>query len=478
MNKYYLRVEGVNISGFVDDTKDLNTIRGGGLILLDAIRAIDDEMGTTLRRIAVGASSGLFEFESDDPEAVAEKTRSYLLTSERVHATFVVDYVPANGEFEKEKELALAKNRFQQLRAPSFAIPSSKYETAKPCKENRLRPATERGRCASVLARHEYGKELKKEQFYKRLTGLDKKFTNDFEQIATDATRGNLNHKMAIIYLDGNKFGRIQAEKCGSPELLRGFDEKVQQLRKDMLRGLLEYIDDPERRNGWLNDKNPRNEENLRIETLLWGGDEIMWVVPAWQGWDTLRFFFEFSKDWEFVGADLTHSAGIVFCHHNAPIRRIKELAHDLAESAKDRKDPNGNYFAYEVLESFDHVGGKIDDYRLRRTPAAIVEDLRLESLLLSGANMAGIAEEFSAFADSLPRRRLYRIAEMLIAGTDVKAEIDELLKELNDADRKSLAEIAPLLNSPVDPAKDLKDELAANPAVWIHLNTLWDYLG
>ena len=28
------------------------------------------------------------------------------------------------------------------------------------------------------------------------------------------------------------------------------------------------------------------------LETLLWGGDEILWVVPAWKGWELARWFF------------------------------------------------------------------------------------------------------------------------------------------------------------------------------------------
>ena len=38
---YYLRVESVNLSYFIDDTNDLSTTRGGGLLLLEAMEMVE-----------------------------------------------------------------------------------------------------------------------------------------------------------------------------------------------------------------------------------------------------------------------------------------------------------------------------------------------------------------------------------------------------------------------------------------------------
>jgi hypothetical protein len=38
---YYLRVECVNLSFFIDDTNDLSTTRGGGLLLLEAMEMVE-----------------------------------------------------------------------------------------------------------------------------------------------------------------------------------------------------------------------------------------------------------------------------------------------------------------------------------------------------------------------------------------------------------------------------------------------------
>ena len=47
MNSFLLRMEGVNLSNFVFDTQDLSTIRGGGLLLLDAALRVEEMSSTT-----------------------------------------------------------------------------------------------------------------------------------------------------------------------------------------------------------------------------------------------------------------------------------------------------------------------------------------------------------------------------------------------------------------------------------------------
>ncbi|EDN65205.1 hypothetical protein BGP_6503 [Beggiatoa sp. PS] len=72
--------------------------------------------------------------------------------------------------------------------------------------------------------------------------------------------------------------------------------------------------------------------------------------MPAWLGWWTLDYFFRKSKDWEFPDPNsddnkvypLTHAAGLVFCQHNAPIHRIRNLAEQLGNLVKDQEDNKG----------------------------------------------------------------------------------------------------------------------------------------
>ena len=55
MQQKLLRLEAVNLAHSIDDTEDLGTRRGGGLMLLEAIRHIECTFATSLERISTGA---------------------------------------------------------------------------------------------------------------------------------------------------------------------------------------------------------------------------------------------------------------------------------------------------------------------------------------------------------------------------------------------------------------------------------------
>jgi hypothetical protein len=42
--RVFLRIEGMNMSTFVEDTQDLSTIRGGSLLLLHAIERVEKRL--------------------------------------------------------------------------------------------------------------------------------------------------------------------------------------------------------------------------------------------------------------------------------------------------------------------------------------------------------------------------------------------------------------------------------------------------
>lgn len=490
MNKHYLRIEGVNIYNFVADTKDLSTIRGGGLILLGSIKDVQARFG--LSAISTGASSGLFEFEATDEGAdkLVRDIRSFLNDDPKYkHATFVVDILPASSEesFVQDKETLIARNRWQQMQSPMIAL--SKNNTNKkvtPCAKNLLLPSHHKIKLPdnktewvskSVKIRRGYGRKQKQE-FYKEQTGVEAgyPFTNEFEEIAKAGPTNNVSNKMAVIYIDGNKFGKLQNEKCQSVTLQRKFDEYIREERKELLEELLNEM--KANLDGWL------IEGKLRLETLLWGGDEIIWVVPAWQGWRTIEFFYQQAqeKNWKFEGIPLTHSAGVVFCNHKAPIHRVRKLAEELANSVKDKIEPNGNFFAYEILESFDHIGRDVEEYRRERVPASLRSTEGAKALILDGDRIFRTGEEsvieiVSRLKDRLPRRRLSTIVkEFLKEGRQEEAEkqVKELLEEM----RESRGDLKKLFGK-FDGNSSGNDEAdyISHPITWIHLNALWDYL-
>jgi hypothetical protein len=467
MTSHLLRLEAVNLASFVYDTSRLPTIRGGSRLLLEAVGAAEGWLEAKLGKgrvetISRGASAGLFRLTSDDAAKLRGDLEDWLGRHEEFrHATFVVDVTPETDKFRKDVETLIARNRFRQMRSPSLAIPSG---TAKlPCSEDKVRPATrtrtkpgEQGVTEwvspSVAVRLDHGRDLK-QAFYEKETGRpwDLAFAQDFQELAADDSRGKLDGKMAVLYLDGNHFGKVQQDVCMTAEKQQAFDGRLRELRRGFLTALLEEIAG-----------NPLDWLSLqgtqRFETLLWGGDDLLLVAPAWKGFWLAEFFFEQSRDWAFEDHPLRHAGGLVLCHSNAPIRRIKAVAENLADAAKG-VDRTRNLLAYQVLESFDVVGSDFESFRAARSPGGTAPG----DLVLAGERLAELTRAVAELVPVLPHGRVHRLAAAIVAGRDGTAEADSLARFARQEGKD--ADLATLLGAAATPA-----------AAWLHLAELWDY--
>lgn len=271
---------------------------------------------------------------------------------------------------------------------------------------------------------------------------------------------------MAVIYLDGNSFGNIQRnlDRKG----LQKFDDYVKECRKCFLRHLLNNIlFTPSR---WMT-KNDNGKDCIRLEILLWGGDEILLVVPAWLGWWTLSCFFRKSKDWKFESHSLTHAAGLVFCHHRAPIHGIQEIAKELAELAKG-KSREANYVGYQILESFDTVGMGLEEYREKRLGKMLEGKSQewiketIKELIIPGNEMEEALVYMAPIKRALSKGRVYKIVQTLFSSP-------EQFEKLKDAADTQLNAIA---NN--DAYQKLQSCFGKDKMFWIHLIDLWDYIG
>lgn len=474
MSDWYLKVEGVNLGNFVNDTENLSTIRGGGLLLLHAISRLVDKFESQMQPVTTGASAGLFQILSDDTSQTIKDQVIQYLHQDPVfkHATFVVDVHHAAGEnYPRLREAILAKNRWQQMQAPNLAIPSP-FSGTQPCQIDEKRPAASRygpngvSISESVYQRWCYGKE-QKQAFYKLETGIPDlpEFVTDLDSLtAGPRSVANLNHKMAVIYIDGNDFGKIQRKYCEADTLQDGiskqqrFDHQIKSLRRNLLKDLITDLTAPTASAAW------QNDSNIRFETLLWGGDEIIWVVPAWCGFWTIGRFFQLACGWKLDdGIELTHGAGIVFCNHKAPIHRMTELARNLAELAK-QIDRTRNLVAYEVLESFDNAGNNLEASREKLRPRIIQQD----QMLLPGERLTDILPAQPVLREMLSRRGLYSLVRKIYhtvdpADTQLSREADDLVKEAGSDAQAAVRAMEPCFGT--------------SPAFWIHLITLWDYI-
>ncbi|MCI5131878.1 MAG: hypothetical protein D3904_10200 [Candidatus Electrothrix sp. EH2] len=319
--------------------------------------------------ITKGASWGLFQLEVTEEEAgaIKECVVNTLHRDGYEHATFVVDLLEGkSGGYQQNRDKVQTLNRWQQMQAPSLAVPEVDPQCSGVCDFDKIRPGKEKNWLkneekeyisASVNHRRKVGRDSK-QAFYERATNIKGlTFTNEFSQISSKPPEGvnpSLDGKIAFIYIDGNGFGNIQ-RASESPKVQRDFDKGTREGREEILKEILLRIkDDPD----WLWYDKEKQINRIRLETLLWGGDEIIWVVPAWRGWWMLKTFYELAENHiqhPTTGEPLKHAAGLVFCHHKAPIKRIDALARDLAdEFAKDGENRSKNMIAYQVLESFD----------------------------------------------------------------------------------------------------------------------------
>ncbi len=515
---HLLRVEGVNLDRFVFDTRDLSTNRGGGLLLLDAVAEVEKALAVSLgegkyKSLSRGASMGLFEVECTDPKAVLDGVKAALGSGIFAHATFVVDLV-AKKDYPADVESLIAANRWRQMQAASLAVPKANNAadgapiSGRPaCDLDGLRPAqqgkdgshTLRGKKLSETTwrRREYGREQKQsreqeQSFYEKQTGIRglPDFAEHFEEIATGLKP--LEGKLAVFYADGNNFGSKQAKLCGTPEKQEAFDSYLRGKRKTFLTDFLNHAKTVDQWRG----KRKNGEAFLRFETLLWGGDEVMFVMPASLGWSFAARFFnslagmnladgnsKLPKGQSFPPTPLTHAAALVFCQHHSPIHRIKKLAKEqMAEFAKEA-DRSRDSMVVAALESFDHLGTGFENAMRDRYKSAV----DLKDMVMAPANGKSLHEVISDVAEGVSALR--RSPDF--ARSQLRALVQSMIRK--PAEASALAEIRvepgrpinitlpkPFRNASDDDKVTLVDRirpcLPNDAALWLQLEELWDY--
>lgn len=490
-----LRVEGVNLAHSIEDTEDLSTRRGGSLLLLQAIEDIAKEHAETLTPISTGASAGLFEVQGDSAD-ILQSVQALLAKPPYCYATFVVDVQEGKKDFQHAEAAVLAANRWQQMSSLSFATTGLTPSALGVCGVDEIRPATTSAKVkgnstnisASVGARREHGLDAKR-KFYTQQLGAHYQtleFTNDFSEIASGPIPAdvspNLAGKMAVFYADGNKFGDI-ARGCATPAELTAWDSYIKRQRKQLLSALL----DAASANNATYWQTPQNE--LRLETLLWGGDELMFVVPAWCGLELANLFFQHTANMRYpdnpAGQQLTHACGIVFCHQQAPISRIANLAKALAEQGKNankKTNRQTNSLNWLVLESFDHTGAGLDDYLKRRFGCSANHQptLNWPALALNADSLQALTHNLPTLKNQLPHSAMVQITRAMAQGQAFKSDgtleplVQRALGQVSEAGGEPFKTLWPRLHPLATTWQD-----AAQPndlGAWVKLAELWDY--
>lgn len=261
-----------------------------------------------------------------------------------------------------------------------------------PVEQNRERKLEVLAVSASSKARREFGSDLRRSLYERELFGanatdktsadpkaawaadktLDRiSVTDSLEELVQDAPEKlasgealpvSLASKIAVIYADGNSFGAVR-ERVGTARFSASLKEKRRVLLDRLVRWFAQNhasapacsdqaastpfaIKSPDRK------VNADVDFNLRLETLLWGGDEFTFVVPAWLAMEVLGLIVAETVGWEIDGHRLTHSVGAVFANRKVPIRILHDRAREIADIAKEAGLRKHDTVTIEAFES------------------------------------------------------------------------------------------------------------------------------
>ena len=494
MPRYFLRIEAVNLGNTIDDTDDLSTRRGSGLMVLNAAVQFEEMMKSqipSLTKIATGASIGLFRFEAEETAiagiegAVREHFRSGTLEYARndsgkidhlplKYATFAVDIAPVKDTEHQTEQLLTANNRWRQLNEPTVPLAGIWDPAGESCHFDCVRPGTMRVQMpenktvpasASVDARRSYGRSAR-QKFYEHETGLkDLRFTNELgdignpQRLKEESAPTNTHDKLAVFYVDGNNFGKIGREQFieGGSAKYTQWSESLQKHHRKLLK---EFVELAARDSSWQFQDSAT--ARIRLETILWGGDEIVWVVPAWKGWELAEWFF--SSEHAVGEIPITYACGLVFCHTKAPIKNIVKLAKEkLGESSKNAGKQT-HHLAYEVLESVDDITGDLEEHRSKWLPEKLkpVQDVDPDPLVFDPMLLTALVPALRAVATNgdFPTRQLYRLCKLWREDQDFA----DCIKRLKADDLKQ-------------PVETVLNAFGGSDIAWLHLLQMLPYI-
>ena len=460
-------VEGQNFAASILDTQDLSTIRGGSLLLRDLVgraeAALCQRFPDAVRRATVGGSVGIWRVAAGTAAvAVAvEDIRRLLGSGPSRHLGFGVAAVADDGTGYSRQRLRL-RAAMQRARLAEVRVSYPELSAVEPgvCPvdlvrpigkgtQQRIGPDSENPRhvirtSSAVFDRRRFGTDKKqtliREETAQTTLGVaaqeallrdGRPFAMQMGSISEQAAppeglRANLLDKICVIALDGNGFGKIQDAALAQSDTIEAqqrFDQGLAKMRSELIAQVFsrlieaggEGVPCPEEEEVRIALVDPirQGRKVIRFELLLWGGDEMMFIVPARIGWQILEKIGEAAGNLTVLDRPVSFSVGAVFCHHDAPIARVKQLADGLCAHIKRLKPDSGGgrdgkaatLFMVEVLESFDHVGMDLSAHLARRLPKPLGREFS-----------AGAASAFSVL-DRAELGALRQAAEALAKG-------------------------------------------------------------
>lgn len=394
-----------------------------------------------LRASLGGSTLPRFEAElSDDDSRLWNDLKPVL-----PYLTFVVAAECPNGGDGRLRHRLAGRCRIAQLRQATTDIPAAVVDSWAVCAIDGKRPAAKRDRIGgglvqvshSVAARRRLGRRRKQAFYEDPYHGVGfalrdhapARFARSLEDMTETPPRDvplPVRSKVALVYLDGNDFTRkrekfidVQAklfkadgELCAARE----FAEFVKRQRGEFMRALLGRLA-----------KDPRmftcppGQDTciFRFETLLWGGDEAAFVLPAFAlptALEVLADALADAKSWTLMeNMQFTHKVGVHVADRKTPIAIARRMAEALADSAKKALHDT-NALQLLIAESVDPpvdlfaIGA--DTIRAWRERRYGLGDPAVFTLALPAGyrDFASALTEIQRSEGGLPRSQLYGI--------------------------------------------------------------------
>lgn len=531
---FWLQMEAQNFSASVFDTQDLSTIRGGSLLLRDLVLQANSWLGARyagrVTAATLGGSIGLWAIQTTENDArnLASELRQSLVAGKFRHAGFGLAVVSDNGRgFTAQRarlKAVLQRQRLAQARTPYPALTGAEsgvcpVDLVRPqgSKKHKIEPERYIHPSSSVLERRRFGMEKKQSLVGQEIGARSSEVSDEARSLLQGETRpfamqinsisegsdppnglkSNLADKICVIALDGNGFGAIQKrvlEEADEIKSQKEFDTQLANLRALLIERTYSKLMDLNGA-GRPSDAEKAVREDLegrvpdkvvRFETLLWGGDEIMFIVPARVAWELMIEIANVIASARLCNQPVSFAIGAVYCHHDAPISRIKFLADKLCTRLKKLKPTDGRgrdgkaqtLVLPQVLESFDHIGNDIDVHLAKRRPEptelagpATAEGPAFNALDVDEMVLLRAAAQDLAYGrgGKLSRGRLRKTAHALhyraVAGAQYRG---------GDAWHRFIAESAGLLRG--GSCEDAL-RLIGRDRFFVFLEEFWDYL-
>ena len=355
----YLFAEGVNIYATLFDTNDLATVRGSSQTLEELAGTLHAELGGTL--IDQGASRALIRFDDINPRRGAAVS-DFLEQSPWCHFTIVHGTGDTPDAAERAARLAQIRGWSVPLSVRNDGeVPDVLNQTHAATETERFptdtpgKPYEDRPISASVKVRRKKGQTIRPHLYRdgKHPSGMAPPKSLEDLVLTGGQTRMVTDRKIAVVCADGIGGGALR-EGFGLHDAGRiDYMNRIAGFRDRLARRIEAFLGEHHR-------FHMEGSHRVRpmLDELVWGGDDMTFVLPAEDLLPFLQVFFEETDrhDPDTFAAGFPHRAGCIVASYKTPIRLMRALASQAEGAVKEGLAAKGiapqSTFTIDVFES------------------------------------------------------------------------------------------------------------------------------